>query len=89
MGQVLKHPASAPRPNAPEAAAQATVRLFGADGHIRPMSEIEADLIRLALCMNEGSVSLTARDLAVSEQFLSQRLLDAPTVIGGDCRPCN
>lgn len=40
--------------------------LYEADGHIGPISEIETDLITLALSINGGSIGKAARDLGVS-----------------------
>lgn len=76
MGQILKHPARVKTFSASDPPDRTTVRLFEMDGHIRPMIEIEADLISLALRLNAGSLGKTARDLGINRATLYRRLLN-------------
>lgn len=50
------------------------VPLLAADGHIRPLSEIEAEVIRVALIHHRGNVVAVARALQISRSTLYRRL---------------
>ncbi|MBV1692513.1 helix-turn-helix domain-containing protein [Novosphingobium sp. G106] len=75
MGEILQHPACVRAFRAPLPPDRPNVRLFEDDGHIRPMIDIEADLIDLALRVNGGSLGKAARDLGVGRTTLYRRLL--------------
>ena len=74
--------------NAPSAANDATaaapaplrstgeraVPLFGPDGHVRPMEEIEADMIRLAIGHYHGRMTEVARRLQIGRSTLYRKL---------------
>jgi DNA-binding NtrC family response regulator len=50
------------------------VTLYTADGHIRPLEEIEADLIRLAIGHYRGRMSEVARRLGIGRSTLYRKL---------------
>lgn len=50
------------------------VALFGPDGHVRPMEEIEADLIRLAIGHYRGRMTEVARRLQIGRSTLYRKL---------------
>ena len=60
----------------PPAAAPASggVTLFGADGHLRPLDEIEADVIRLAIGHYRGRMTEVARRLGIGRSTLYRKL---------------
>jgi DNA-binding NtrC family response regulator len=51
-----------------------SVALFGPDGHVRPMEEIEADLIRLAIGHYRGRMTEVARRLQIGRSTLYRKL---------------
>jgi len=55
-------------------AAASPVTLFRADGHIRSMDEIEADLIRLAIGHYRGRMTEVARRLGIGRSTLYRKL---------------
>lgn len=63
-------PAAAPAPAHPVR----SVALFGPDGHVRPMEEIEADLIRLAIGHYRGRMTEVARRLQIGRSTLYRKL---------------
>ena len=66
-----------PRPTVePGADAHAALNLFGPDGHVRPMEEIEADLIRLAIGHYHGRMTEVARRLRIGRSTLYRKLGD-------------
>ncbi|MBB5752540.1 sigma-54-dependent transcriptional regulator [Prosthecomicrobium pneumaticum] len=50
------------------------IRLFGRTGEIRPMAEIEADVIRIAIDQYGGRMALVARRLGIGRSTLYRRL---------------
>ncbi len=52
------------------------VALYGADGHLRSLEEIEADVIRLALGHYGGRMSEVARRLGLGRSTLYRKLSD-------------
>lgn len=52
------------------------VTLFGADGHLRSLEEIEADVIRLAIGHYRGRMSEVARRLGIGRSTLYRKLSD-------------
>ncbi|MFL6733850.1 MAG: sigma-54-dependent transcriptional regulator [Sphingomicrobium sp.] len=50
------------------------VTLFGSDGHLRPMDEIEADIIRLAIGHYRGRMTEVARRLGIGRSTLYRKL---------------
>lgn len=52
------------------------VTLFGADGHLRSLEEIEADVIRLAIGHYRGRMSEVARRLGIGRSTLYRKLGD-------------
>lgn len=52
------------------------VTLFGPDGHLRPLEEIEADVIRLAIGHYRGRMSEVARRLGIGRSTLYRKLGD-------------
>ncbi|MBO9375156.1 response regulator [Sphingomonas histidinilytica] len=64
-------PVPAPAGSAPPAG---SVALFGADGHVRPIDEIEADLIRMAIGHYRGRMTEVARRLRIGRSTLYRKL---------------
>ena len=54
----------------------ATVPLYTAEGHLRPLDEIEADVIRLAISHYHGRMSEVARRLGIGRSTLYRKLGD-------------
>ena len=52
------------------------VMLFGPDGHLRRLEEIEADVIRLAVGHYRGRMSEVARRLGIGRSTLYRKLAD-------------
>lgn len=52
------------------------IALFEADGHIRPLDKIEADLIRLAIRHYGGQMSEVARRLNIGRSTLYRKLAE-------------
>ena len=50
------------------------VALFEIDGHLRTLSEIEADVIRLAVCFYGGRMTEAARHLRIGRSTLYRKL---------------
>ncbi len=57
-------------------AATGGVPLYTADGHLRPLDEIEADVIRLAIAHYRGRMSEVARRLGIGRSTLYRKLGD-------------
>ena len=53
-----------------------SVTLYTADGHLRPLEEIEADIIRLAIGHYRGRMSEVARRLGIGRSTLYRKLGD-------------
>lgn len=51
-----------------------SVSLYSADGHLRPLDEIEADIIRLAIGHYRGRMSEVARRLGIGRSTLYRKL---------------
>lgn len=47
---------------------------LGADGHVRPLAEVERDAIRVALRLYDGNLSEAARRLGIGRSTLYRRL---------------
>jgi DNA-binding NtrC family response regulator len=52
------------------------ITLYQADGHLRPLEEIEADVIRLAIGRYEGRMTEVARRLGIGRSTLYRRLAE-------------
>lgn len=52
------------------------VTLYAADGNLRPLSDIEADVIRLAIGHYRGRMSEVARRLGIGRSTLYRKLAD-------------
>jgi DNA-binding NtrC family response regulator len=52
------------------------VTLFSGDGHLRPLEDIEADIIRLAIGHYRGRMTEVARRLGIGRSTLSRKLGD-------------
>ncbi|HLO19483.1 MAG TPA: helix-turn-helix domain-containing protein, partial [Sphingomicrobium sp.] len=50
------------------------VTLYGPDGHLRPLEDIEADIIRLAIGHYRGRMSEVARRLGIGRSTLYRKL---------------
>jgi len=76
----LRGASALPQPAAnDDAPAQATVppgsvALFGPDGHVRPIDDIEADLIRMAIGHYRGRMTEVARRLRIGRSTLYRKL---------------
>jgi DNA-binding NtrC family response regulator len=73
-GAGAKAPANDDLPTLPTAHQIRSVPLFGPDGHVRPMEEIEADLIRLAIGHYRGRMTEVARRLQIGRSTLYRKL---------------
>jgi DNA-binding NtrC family response regulator len=69
-----KAPANDDLPTIPTAQQIRSVPLFGPDGHVRPMEDIEADLIRLAIGHYRGRMTEVARRLQIGRSTLYRKL---------------
>ena len=54
----------------------AGVMLYTADGHLRPLDAIEADVIRLAIGHYRGRMTEVARRLGIGRSTLYRKLVD-------------
>jgi len=79
---VQNEPAS---PAAPNSAAIDALPLLDAAGSIRPLDELEADIIRYALAHYRGQMSEVARRLQIGRSTL-YRKLELLGLSGGECR---
>ena len=52
------------------------VMLYSADGNLRPLEEIEADVIRLAIGHYRGRMTEVARRLGIGRSTLYRKLAD-------------
>ena len=52
------------------------ITLYNADGHLRPLEEIESDIIRLAIGHYRGRMSEVARRLGIGRSTLYRKLAD-------------
>lgn len=59
-----------------EVGENASVMLYGADGHLRSLEEIEADVIRLAIGHYRGRMSEVARRLGIGRSTLYRKLTE-------------
>jgi DNA-binding NtrC family response regulator len=50
------------------------VTLYSADGHLRPLEDIEADIIRLAIGHYRGRMTEVARRLGIGRSTLYRKL---------------
>jgi DNA-binding NtrC family response regulator len=50
--------------------------MFTSDGHLRPLAEIEADIIRLAIGHYRGRMSEVARRLGIGRSTLYRKLIE-------------
>lgn len=55
-------------------ATRADLGILGADGHVRPLVEIEGTAIRLALRLYDGNLSEAARRLGIGRSTLYRKL---------------
>ncbi|WP_213981616.1 sigma-54 dependent transcriptional regulator [Sphingomonas sp. dw_22] len=69
----LGRPAAAPQMGG-HASGNAGVTLFGPDGNMRPLDEIEADVIRLAIGHYRGRMTEVARRLGIGRSTLYRKL---------------
>jgi DNA-binding NtrC family response regulator len=85
--------AAIPQPSlspASDALPDASHRLqaFGNDGHVRPLADVESDMIALAVRHYEGHLSEVARRLGIGRSTLYRKLaelgLNAPDGPDGD-----
>ena len=60
----------------PRMASEAGITLYGHDGHLRPLEEIEADVIRLAIGHYRGRMTEVARRLAIGRSTLYRKLAE-------------
>ncbi len=64
------------RPETAPAAATDSLPLLGADGHVRPMEEIEATAIRFAIAHYRGRMTEVSRRLGIGRSTLYRKLKD-------------
>lgn len=64
-----------PAPSAPPAGpAAGSIRLLGEDGNVRPLGDIEAEVIRLALDHYHGQMSKVAQRLGIGRSTLYRKV---------------
>ena len=71
-------PIMSDHPQAPSDLANRTgmsVNIFDSGGEIRPLEEIETDVIKVALLMNQGCVTRAALQLRIGRSTLYRRLV--------------
>ncbi len=78
-------PTAAAAPTAPDAAAIDALPLLDAAGVMRPLDELEADIIRYAVAHYRGQMSEVARRLRIGRSTL-YRKLELLGLTGGECR---
>ena len=61
---------------APGSAREAGITLYRADGHLRPLDDIEADVIRLAIGHYRGRMTEVSRRLAIGRSTLYRKLVE-------------
>jgi DNA-binding NtrC family response regulator len=50
------------------------IDLFDGNGHIRPLADIEADIIRFALKQYRGNMAKTAKHLGIGRSTLYRKI---------------
>ena len=75
----------APRPRRRRSRPETALALTDADGHVRPLEEIEAEVIRFAIAHYRGQMSEVARRLRIGRSTL-YRKLDEIGLGAGDSR---
>ncbi len=70
------HHARRAAPPASAVAPGAGVTLYTPDGHVRPLEEIEADIIRLAIGRYHGRMAEVARRLGIGRSTLYRKLAE-------------
>lgn len=68
LGRLAARPATSPTPEG------VGIQLYTADGHLRPLEDIEADVIRLAIGHYRGRMSEVARRLGIGRSTLYRKL---------------
>ena len=68
--------APAPAPHMPAAQGSDALALIDAAGHVRPLDEIEAEVIRFAIARYRGQMSEVARRLRIGRSTLYRKLDD-------------
>ncbi len=74
--QVASKTAPRSMPDAANTNQDSGVTLFMADGHMRPLDDIEADIIRLAIGHYRGRMTEVARRLGIGRSTLYRKLTD-------------
>lgn len=82
MGKKSSH--SPVKPTRTEGDVESPSLLFRNDGHIRALSEIEDDVLRLALVKNRGCISKAAAELHIGRSTFYRRLSLSTAPSGGD-----
>ncbi|KTF69841.1 sigma 54-interacting transcriptional regulator [Sphingomonas sp. HT-1] len=74
IAQLTRGRSATPGPMGAAAAAAAGITLFRPDGNLRPLDEIEADVIRLAIGHYRGRMTEVARRLGIGRSTLYRKL---------------
>jgi DNA-binding NtrC family response regulator len=74
--QIASHSLPRNLPDAANANQEAGVTLYMADGHMRPLDDIEADIIRLAIGHYRGRMTEVARRLGIGRSTLYRKLAE-------------
>lgn len=74
--QIASHAHPRNLPDAANANQEAGVTLYLADGHMRPLDDIEADIIRLAIGHYRGRMTEVARRLGIGRSTLYRKLAE-------------
>lgn len=74
--QIASHAHPRSLPDAANANQEAGVTLYMSDGHMRPLDDIEADIIRLAIGHYRGRMTEVARRLGIGRSTLYRKLAE-------------
>jgi DNA-binding NtrC family response regulator len=74
----------ASHPNAPPDAPNGAIRVTDAAGHLKPLEEIEGQMIRLAIEKYDGHMSEVARRLGIGRSTLYRKVRDLGLDVRGD-----
>jgi DNA-binding NtrC family response regulator len=89
--RTVHEPASTPlvidAPETAPAASADALLLLGADGHVRPMEELEAAAIRFAIAHYRGRMTEVSRRLGIGRSTLYRKLKDLGLAAGPEGEP--
>ena len=74
VGSLSEAPATSPHDHTASAASHDALPLLDAAGNVRPLDELEADVIRFAIARCRGQMSEVARRLRIGRSTLYRKL---------------